>query len=215
MIKINLKRKKLTSATLFLTFRESPVSEGCYPVWAHLQCPGKQGFQCSPSRYLRGDQDCSLIFLQVWGQAETVSKSSWLDEPTKVVFVVDGLVWRFWLYLWSHWGGRLWGSGAPPLDQTHQAWLSLPAQQPGHSLQTHINELLRSGFASCCFTTAISSPEGILRLYWPLTGWEAAQTAGVAHLQRRRGRYPGTPPLWSGPSLCLWCPSAQRTCRPL
>lgn len=120
-----------------------------------------------------------------------------------------------WMYLWSRWDGRLWGSGAPPPDQTHQAWPSLPAQRPGRSLQIHINGSLPSSSANFydCKT-----PPGRNQLPLDFTGLQLVgkqpQQQAWAHLQRRRGRCPDTPPLWSGLSLCLWCPSARRTCRP-
>lgn len=40
-------------------------------------------------------------------------------------------------------------------------------------------------------------------------------TSAFTHLLRKHGRYPDTPPPWSGPSLCLWCSSAPRSYRPL
>lgn len=82
------------------------------------------------------------------------------------------------MYLWSHWDGWLWGSGAPPPDQTHQAWLSLPGQQPGHSLQIHIN-YLQSKFANCSFRIAISNPGGISSLQTlPAFNWLGSSTNG-------------------------------------
>lgn len=167
MSKINLKGTKKT--TFFLTVQESLVSEGCCPVLAHLQCPGKQRFQCSPSRYLHGDRDCSLIFLQ---KLSSSRESSWLNEQTQVVFVGDSFVWR--MYLWNRWDGWLWGSGTPLPDQTHQAWLSLPPLQPDHILQVHINRLSWS-FANCWSTTTVSSTEGINYLQTLQRLWQVGE----------------------------------------
>lgn len=86
-----------TSAARFLTVQESLVSGGCCPVSAHLQCPGKPRFQCSLSRYLRGDRDCSLISLQKlsyskgseWKSGGECRGAVWCGGPGRTFGVVE------------------------------------------------------------------------------------------------------------------------------
>lgn len=157
-MKTNLKGKKTkpeqTSATLFRTVQESPVSWGCCPVLAHLQCPGRPRFQCSPSRYLRGDRDCSLIFLQngIWSRESEY-------ERTPAVSIEGG-------------GGRGRTFGVVEMDGSEVAEPHVPVKLVKHGFHPPLcSQVIAYKPTSIhgSFTTTISSTEGINSLH-PLQG---------------------------------------------